>query len=50
MKQFSFCYVDKFLFRGGSTTCMKEKAAQSKDGKKEGKMDQVGALPFDTDT
>lgn len=49
MKHFYFCYVDNFLFDGGSTTCMKEKAAQSKDCNKEGKVDQVGALLFDRD-
>lgn len=49
MKQFSFSYVGNILFGGGSTTCRKEKTVQCKDGNKEGKVDQVGALPFARD-
>lgn len=48
MKQFSLSYVDKFLFRKVQQLAWKKKLP--KDGNKEGKVDQVGALPFDRDT
>lgn len=50
VKQFSFCYLDMFLFRGSSTTCRKEKTAQCKDGNKEGKVDELGSSGSSRDT